>query len=384
MEEVLRIQREYGERGLPREIIRRCLCVIAGVLLLGAGAKYSDADAAPAAYAGSSTYGGTVSGRLPGLAFVSEKAGIGTFPAGKLKLAGLDLTPVMPDTVSTANIRKIPGTAGVTKKMIPADPVGKTAEPAAEPAEGLAADRGTKTFSAVETENGRPGTGGSIGLNNALAGNAVINGAADDAAVNGAVGDETTEKTPPATVTVSVYGNGGVPEVSTASVKTVSFTTDTLGIPARPGKLFDGWYTDAECTVPFSGLEEGCTALTLYAGWREFPGFISNDLGHITGCTGSMEAVQDGFLCLPHYENCTGIESGAFDGMEDGLFEIFIPANITYIEEGSFDSLDNLMYIEVSKDNPVYYSESGVLYYADGTEMAYPAGLKRFVGMGDF
>lgn len=380
MEEVLRIQREYGGRGLPREIICRCLCVIVGVLLLGASAKYSDADAAPAAYAGSSTYGGTVSGRLPGLAFVSEKAGIGTFPAGKLKLAGLDLTPVMPDIVGTTNIRKIPGTAGVIKKTVPADPVGKTAEPAAE----LAADRGTKTFSAVGTESGRPGTGGSTGLNNALAGNAVINGAADDAAVNGAVGDETTEKTPPATVTVSVYGNGGVPEVSTVSVETVPFTTDTLGIPARPGKLFDGWYTDAECTVPFSGIEDGCTALTLYAGWKEFPGFISNDLGYITSCSGSTEAVQDGFLCLPHYENCLGIVGGAFSGMEDGIFEIFIPANITYIEEGAFDGLDNLMYIEVSKDNPAYYSESGVLYYADGTEMAYPAGLKRFVGMGDF
>ncbi len=92
----------------------------------------------------------------------------------------------------------------------------------------------------------------------------------------------------------------------------------------------------------------GCRSLNLYAGWKEFPGFKSNDLGHIVGCTGSIEAVFDGFLCIPGYENCVGIEKGAFDGMEEDVFELYIPANITYIEEGAFDNLTNLMFIEAS------------------------------------
>ena len=189
-------------------------------------------------------------------------------------------------------------------------------------------------------------------------------------------GDKETGEMPSVMLSVSAYGNGGVPEVAEISVDPAAFTLEALETPARLGKLFDGWYVDAECSIPFFGLEEGCKDLELYAGWREFPGFQSNDLGHIVGCTGSIEAVFDGFLCLPGYENCVGIEKGAFDGMEEDVFELYIPANIMYIGEGAFENLTNLMFIEVSQDNPVFYSEKGVAYYNDGTVAAYPEGMR--------
>ena len=71
--------------------------------------------------------------------------------------------------------------------------------------------------------------------------------------------------------------------------------------------------------------------------------------------------------------------------MEEDVFELYIPANITYIEEGAFDNLTNLMFIEASGDNPVFYSEKGILYYNDGTVAAYPEGLRLLqLGTGYF
>lgn len=60
--------------------------------------------------------------------------------------------------------------------------------------------------------------------------------------------------------------------------------------------------------------------------------------------------------------------------------EIYIPADITYIEDGAFDDLCCLMYIEVAGDNPEYYSEKGILYRKDGTEIAYPMGRRTLLG----
>lgn len=174
-----------------------------------------------------------------------------------------------------------------------------------------------------------------------------------------------------AEIRISVYGNGGIPEMSDTTCKASAFTVDMLTAPRRMGKLFDKWYLDKECRIPFMQIEPGQKELILYAGWMEFPGFISNDLGHITGCT--PDAVVDGLLCVPDYEECTGIESGAFDSLKASVIEVYIPENITYIAAGTFDCLSELVYIEAASGNPVYYSDNGIVYYMDGTEAFRPA-----------
>lgn len=191
------------------------------------------------------------------------------------------------------------------------------------------------------------------------------------------VPDESVEDIP-IMLTVSAYGNGGVPEMTSIRVEADELTADMLTIPRRLGKVFTGWYTDEACTIPFdnrnvSGKEE----IILYAGWKEFPGFLCDDAGYIIGCTGSAEAVTDGILLLPNCEDCVGIAAGAFDGLAGEAFEVYIPSNITYIDPGAFDNVWSLMHMEVSADNPVYYSAGGAIYNRSGEEVAYPPGLPR-------
>ena len=147
---------------------------------------------------------------------------------------------------------------------------------------------------------------------------------------------------------------------------------EAWSIPFRLGKVFDGWYLDAGCTIPFSEVEEGVEQLEVYAGWKELAGFVSDDAGHITSCA-AEGAIQDGILALPSDAACTGIESGALAAVADQVTEIYIPANITYIGEGAFENLPNLMYIEAAAGNPNYYSEGGILYTASGEMIACPA-----------
>lgn len=147
---------------------------------------------------------------------------------------------------------------------------------------------------------------------------------------------------------------------------------ETWSVPFRLGKVFDGWYLDAGCTIPFSGVEEGAEQLELYAGWKELTGFVSDDAGHITSCA-AEGVIQDGILALPSDAVCTGIESGALTAVADQVTEIYIPSNITYIEEGAFENLPNLMYIETAAGNPNYYSEGGILYTVAGEMVACPA-----------
>lgn len=147
---------------------------------------------------------------------------------------------------------------------------------------------------------------------------------------------------------------------------------EAWSIPFRLGKVFNGWYLDAGCTIPFSEVKEGVEQLELYAGWKELAGFVSDDAGHITSCA-TEEVIQDGILALPSDMACTGIESGALAAVADQVAEIYIPANITYIGEGAFEKLPNLMYIEAAAGNPNYYSEGGILYTATGEIVACPA-----------
>ena len=112
------------------------------------------------------------------------------------------------------------------------------------------------------------------------------------------------------------------------------------------------------------------TSLSLYAGWSEYPGFLSNDAGYITGCTdGQKIAASEGFVILPRGESVVGLEAGCFAGLEDVVTEIFIPANIREIKAGAIDCLPNLFYIEVDAANPVYKSQFGCLYAKDSGEL---------------
>lgn len=176
----------------------------------------------------------------------------------------------------------------------------------------------------------------------------------------------------PTVLTIHLHGNGGTPEMTTFAEPVDALAPETWSVPFRLGKVFDGWYLDAECTIPFSGVEEGAEQLELYAGWKELTGFVSDDAGHITSCA-AEGVIQDGILALPSDAVCTGIESGALTAVADQVTEIYIPSNITYIEEGAFENLPNLMYIETAAGNPNYYSEGGILYTVAGEMVACPA-----------
>lgn len=180
------------------------------------------------------------------------------------------------------------------------------------------------------------------------------------------------EETPaPAVLTVNLHGNGGEPAVTTLTETWDAVVPDAWTAPFRPGKVFDGWYLDEECTMPFTVVEEGTEILNLYAGWRELDGFVSDDEGHIISCAAGGNIV-DGILALPSDAACTGIESGALNAVAELVVEIYIPANIMYIGEGAFDGLPNLMYIEAEPGNPNYYSEGGILYTSSGEIAASP------------
>ena len=141
--------------------------------------------------------------------------------------------------------------------------------------------------------------------------------------------------------------------------------------PRRLGKEFSGWYLDAACTIPYEGVEEGISEIDLYAGWKDFAGFISDARGYLIGCTSEL-LVADGIFLLPVSPDCVGIASGAFDGANESVLELYIPANITEIEEGALDSLKSLWYIEADPANPSYYSEDGVLYHRNGAVVKDP------------
>lgn len=361
MDEVLRIYEWYGTE-LPWKKIQRCLAVLAGVILLGAcvewgGARYRMPVRDPGGSAGSA-HVEVFSEYAPDLAYLFREDVVLSFPEGKAWLSGLassfeqapERKPGAPpggEDVQNPRVSQVPAASSVIEK----------------PDAGMAADYGVDGSRSLAAGDGIGDVNDGEGAGKAM-GSAINR---EDAA--GAM-DGIFAKS----ITVSAYGNGGLPEVAQSTVGAAGFTPDVLEIPKRPGKVFAGWYLEPECLTPFAGIPEGADSLALYAGWSEFPGFLSNDLGHITGCTGGTEAVLEGFLCIPDHESCTGIERGAFDGMEEEILEIYIPAGVTYIEDGVFDRLGRLMYIEVSGENPAYYSEKGILYYRDGGEAAYPRG----------
>lgn len=178
----------------------------------------------------------------------------------------------------------------------------------------------------------------------------------------------------PISVHVTFHGNGGTLSVSELTLDEYYLDLSSLEKPRRLGKEFDGWYTDPSCTVPFAGIAEGVTSVDIYAGWREFPGFICDDRGYIIGYSDADTVAYDATIILPTSEDCLGVEAGAFDGLEDMVFDLYISPNIIYIAPGVFDSFYNLMYIQVAEGNPSYYSDGGALYKTDGTLYVYPGG----------
>lgn len=359
MEEVLKLRVTYGKFPLWESLYRNFIVIIC-LILLGVSAEYGSRNyrnlQEETEHTGKDTYAEMMSEKgLDVLSVLGEKD-IELSAIGKINL------PERPKPLSSgAEEKAAPGEPKRTeeKRIVP-EAVKVTEDPVS--AERITAEEKPIVPELDVTDN----------IKN-------IPIADDTAGGTGKPDENIEEKTPEDTVpvmniSVTVYGNGGAPEVTELSCERDAFTVDMLAAPKRLGKLFDGWYMDAGCSMPFSGIEEGAESLVLYAGWKEFPGFLANDSGHIIGCTDAGLAAMDGFLRIPNYGECTGIERGAFDSIRDYVIEAYIPANITYIENGALDSLSNLMYIEAAAGNPSYYSENGVLYNRDGTVAAYPAG----------
>ena len=170
----------------------------------------------------------------------------------------------------------------------------------------------------------------------------------------------------PETLTIHLNGNGGEPALSTMTESMDAVSAEGWSVPFRLGKVFDGWYLDAGCTVPFTGVNPedyagtDTAVLEVYAGWRELDGFVAGG------------SVIDGIFALPSDAACTGIEAGALSSVAGLITEVYIPANITYIGPGAFDGLGSLMYIEAAPVNPNYYSAGGVLYTMSGEVVAAP------------
>ncbi len=179
---------------------------------------------------------------------------------------------------------------------------------------------------------------------------------------------------PLVSVLVTFHGNGGTLSETEMTLDEYYLDISSVAKPRRLGKVFDGWYTDPSCTVPFAGIENGQTEVHLYAGWKEFPTFICDDRGYITGYTDADAVAEDATIILPTSPDCLGVEAGAFAGLEDLIVDFYIPPNIIYIAPGVLESFPNLMFIEVVEGNPAYYSDGGILYKADGTLYVYPAG----------
>lgn len=171
---------------------------------------------------------------------------------------------------------------------------------------------------------------------------------------------------------VTLDGNGGTITQSEYKFETPVFVAADFAEPKRLGKEFTGWYEDKACTQCFKSASEERKELTLYAGWKEFDGFVSNEKGYITECIAASFDAEDGFLVLPAHESCIGMEAGALRNVKESVMEVYIPSNIQYIAPGTFADLPCLMFIEAASDNPFYYSKDGALYEKDGTLVAVP------------
>ncbi len=117
--------------------------------------------------------------------------------------------------------------------------------------------------------------------------------------------------------------------------------------------------------------------------------FLMDEAGILIGFHPEYAEIEKGCLFLP--ESCTGIKKDVFSGCGAGIKELYIPNGTTYIEEGALAGLQELEWIEVGWENPVYLGEEGVLFdgsrslllaFPNGRTGTYliPAGVLRIAG----
>lgn len=96
----------------------------------------------------------------------------------------------------------------------------------------------------------------------------------------------------PSKYAINYYLNGGVNNPSNPAKFTVTSQLITLMAPTRTGYIFDGWYADANCTIPSSTIPKGTgESKSFYAKWKPIKYNIKLS-GH--GETkGSMSVVQN-------------------------------------------------------------------------------------------
>lgn len=126
--------------------------------------------------------------------------------------------------------------------------------------------------------------------------------------------------------------------------------------------------TTEETDVPEESIMEEETAAP-----EEIAGFILDSEGYIIGYTEEV-ILRDGLLFIPESEGCVGIRRGALDGLGESITEIYLSENIIDLEAGVFDAFPCLMFVEVSGNNPSYYSDNGILYSISGEEIFCPFG----------
>ena len=147
---------------------------------------------------------------------------------------------------------------------------------------------------------------------------------------------------------------------------TVRNSVTDIGSIAKPAG------DDADSITP-GVIENPIQEVTEEPAYIELRGMKIDSEGYVTAIT---DGVSDGLLVFPTDIRCKGIRAEAVENLEsdlkDEVTEIWIPANITYIEEGTFNSLKNVNFIETAEENPVYYSETGILYHKDGSVVCMP------------
>lgn len=88
------------------------------------------------------------------------------------------------------------------------------------------------------------------------------------------------------TMTLTLYQNDGTDTVTTKSV-VMGTKGANIGKATWDGKVFTGWYEDAECTKPFTG--QVLSDMTLYAGWIDRWYYVDADGNEVTGILYNQE-----------------------------------------------------------------------------------------------
>jgi hypothetical protein len=174
-----------------------------------------------------------------------------------------------------------------------------------------------------------------------------------------------------------VYNNGQSDTVSFERVGELVCEPDE---PSYSGFVFDRWYFDEECTVPWDfdyDLMPAC-GITLYADWNANESIINNfryeviaDEVTITGYTGN-----NGYVTVPEKIKglpVTKLGNRAF-AYDNDVIGITIPKTVEEIAQDCFVESPYLSTITVASGNEFFTSEDGILFDKEKTELIlYPA-----------